>query len=342
MRHHSDGHGHGHGHGHTHDPGGAAMAHLHSDDGLRTAVIATFGLLLTGAVELAIFMVSGSAGLLADALHNLGDVSTTIAIAVAFLFSKRQASERYPYGLHRAEDLAGLFVLLVMAVSAVLAGWESLLHLAGGHRPQRIVAGMAAALVGAAGNELVARYKIATGHRIGSVSLAADGRHSRQDALVSLAAVAGLVGAAAGWERADGLAGLAITAVLVAVLISTARGVLERALDAVDPDVLAQITRTAMSVPAVGQVHDVRARWSGRALWATLAIELPEVLPLGEAHAIAEQVRHALLHDIPALVAADIHMDPGPERAGHHAATAHHAPTSARSPASQPDAGRFA
>jgi cation diffusion facilitator family transporter len=314
-------------HTHTHDVAGAGVAHLRTDDGLRVALIATAGLLLTGAIELAIFaLFARSAGLLADAFHNLGDVSTTIVIAIAFLFSRRPVSERYPYGFHRAEDLAGLFVLLAMAASAVAAGWVSVDHLMTGHLPAQIGVGMAAALVGAAGNEAVAQYKIRAGRRLHSVSLQADGQHSRQDALVSLAAFVGLLGAAFGIRWADGVAGLAITAVIVVVLVTTARAVFGRALDEVDPALIRRITSVSTAVPGVEAVHGVRARWSGRALWIALTIDLPAEMSLAGAHAIAEQVHHTLLHEIESVQAVDIHMDPGPNRRDHHQQTAHHFP----------------
>jgi cation diffusion facilitator family transporter len=313
----------------THSPSpashpGAAAAHLHTAEGLRAAVIATLGLLVTGAVELAIFAISGSAALLADALHNLGDVSTTVAIWLAFSLSRRAASRRYPYGLYRAEDLAGLFVVVAMAASAALAGWESVQHLVSGDRPRHLLPALAAALVGVLGNEAVARYKIHVGRRIGSVALEADGYHSRQDGLVSLAAVLGLLGVAAGLDWADGAAGLLITAVIALMLVATARQVLGRALDAVEPALLEQIADTAAAVPGVQGVHDVRARWAGRALWASLTVELPATMPLAEAHAVAEGVRHALFHAIPNLVDVDVHMDPGPQRDEHHQETIHH------------------
>ena len=311
-------------HNHSHDTGGSGLGHLRNDEGLRAALIATAGLLVTGVVELAIFAISGSAGLLADAFHNLGDVSTTVAIAVAFVFARRAATTRYPYGLHRSEDLAGLFVLLVMAVSAGVAGWESVRHLTEGKTPDHLLAGMAAALIGVAGNEAVAQYKIRVGKRIKSVSLEADGQHSRQDGLVSLAAFLGLLGVSFGFNWADGVAGLLITGVLVLVLCTTARDVLRRALDAVEPELLDRIAAISAWAEAVEGVHDVRARWAGRTLWTTLSIQLPAGLSLGEAHDVAERVRHNLLHEIDGLVEADIHMDPGPDRAPHHQGTAHH------------------
>jgi len=308
-------------HGHSHANAGAD---LRTAEGIKAAKWSSLGLLIAGGTELGIFALGDSAGLLADAIHNLGDVSTTIAIWIAFTVSKRQATERYPHGYHRVEDLAGLFVLIVMAASAVAAGYSSLQHLITGAHPTHLVLSAAAAIAGFAGNEIVAEYKVRTGRRIGSVSLEADGAHSRTDGLVSLAALAGIIGVAVGFERADGIAGVLITLVIIGVLVSTARGVLGRTLDAVDPDLTRQVRTVAASVPLVTNVHDVRVRWAGRALFVTLSISLPSEISLAEAHAAAEAVRHALLHEIENLREIDVHMDPDESVEPAHALTAHH------------------
>lgn len=91
----------------------------------RAVVIGALGLALTGVLELAVALVSGSAALLGDALHNLADVTTSVVVFVGFWGSRGLASPRYPYGRERTEDLAGIGVALVIWVSAVFAGWES-------------------------------------------------------------------------------------------------------------------------------------------------------------------------------------------------------------------------
>lgn len=310
----------GHGHSHAGPPG----AELRTAEGIRAAQWSTLGLFIVGAIEITIFALGNSAGLLADAIHNLGDVSTTLAIWVAFSYSRRPANERYPYGYHRAEDLAALFVLIVMTASAVAAGYSSIEHVITGQHPSHLLLSGLAAIAGFVGNELVGLYKLRVGRRIGSVSLNADGVHSAVDGLVSLAALAGILGVAAGWNRADGLAGLLITVVIAGVLLQTARGVLGRSLDSIDPALTAQVRTAAAAVPLVQGVGDVHLRWAGRALFVTLSIALPPELTLAQAHSTAEEVRHALLHDIENLREAEVHMDPAGDYALVHAATAHH------------------
>ena len=317
------GHGHGHGgHGHEH---GRVDADLYGDRaGLRAVQISTAGMLIVAAIQFAIAVIGGSAGLFADALHNLGDVLTTVALWIAFVIARRAANQRYTYGYYRAEDLAGVFIVLVIIASAVAGAAESILKLTSGSVPTQLPLSMAAALVGVAGNELLAQYKISVGRRINSVPLIADGQHSRIDGLTSLAAFVGLIGVALGFRIADPIAGLVITVVILTVVYSTTRSVLQRLLDAVDSRVVPSIVSIASEVPGVEAVNDVRARWVGHTLHVAMNIEVDAELTLVKAHAIAEEVRHRLFHRIKGLSEAIIHTDPHSHGEDYHQLVAHH------------------
>src|SRR5215467_4970984 len=296
------------GHGHEH---GKVDADLYGNRaGLRAVQISTAGMFIVAAIQFAIAGIGGSAGLFADALHNLGDVLTTVALWIAFVISSRAANQRYTYGYHRAEDLAGIFIVLVIIASAVAGAWESIQKLTSGSAPTHLLLSMAAAVVGFAGNEILAQYKISVGKRINSVPLVADGQHSRIDGLTSLAAFVGLIGVALGVRIADPIAGLVITGVILTVVYSTSRSVLQRLLDAVDPRIVPSIIKTASEVPGVEDVTDVRARWVGHTLHVAMNIEVDAELTLAKAHAIAEEVRHRLFHSITGLSSAIIHTDP--------------------------------
>jgi cation diffusion facilitator family transporter len=318
----------------SHDHSHVRPENVTDERAIRAARLATFALLATALIQLVIVALGRSAALFADALHNLGDVSTTVALWIAFLVSRRMASRAYTFGFQRVEDLAGVFIVLVILASAALAGRESIAKFRSGEAPTHVAISMAAALVGVIGNEAVALYKIRVGRQINSASLVADGLHSRIDGLASLAAFAGLAGVALGMPRADPLAGLVITVVILWVAVGAIREVAWRLLDRVDPEIVHQIEHVAESVPGVEDARDVRARWAGRSLFVTLAISLDGALPLTEAHAIAEEVRHALLHDVPGVAMVDVHMDPsGDAREAAHAGTAHHAGAAPSMPA---------
>ncbi|HEX9132450.1 MAG TPA: cation diffusion facilitator family transporter [Ktedonobacteraceae bacterium] len=325
-------HNHDHDHGkHDHDDRGHGHEHGKVDAdlygnraGLRAVQISTVGMLLVSVIQFAIARYGGSAGLFADALHNFGDVFTTIALWIAFVISNRAANQRYTYGYYRAEDLAGIFIVLVIIASATASAIESVQKLISGNIPTQIYLSMAAALVGVAGNELLAQYKISVGKRINSVPLVADGQHSRIDGLTSLAAFIGLIGVQLGFPKSDPIAGIVITIVIITVVFSTSRSVLQRLLDAVDPRIVPTIITTALAVPGVEAVTDIRARWVGHTLHVVMNIEVDAELTLSKAHAIAEEVRHRLFHDVKGISEVVIHTDPSSASGDHHQETAHH------------------
>jgi Co/Zn/Cd efflux system component len=74
----------------------------------RAIAVSAIGLAATGVAELVLAVLTGSVGLLGDAIHNLSDVSTSAVVFLGFRLSRKGPTERYPYGLDRAEDLAGI------------------------------------------------------------------------------------------------------------------------------------------------------------------------------------------------------------------------------------------
>ncbi|MGH8885377.1 MAG: cation diffusion facilitator family transporter [Egibacteraceae bacterium] len=310
--------------GHVHDHASMDRELLTHAKAMRAIWISVAMLGATAVAQLAIVAISGSVGLFADALHNLGDVAGTASLWVALRLSRRAASDEFPYGWRRAEDLAGLFILVAIAASAALAGWESITALLGGAR-QVTNLGLAfgAALLGVVGNEGAARYRIHVGRQIDSVALVADGQHARTDGLASAAAAIGILGVWLGFPLADPLAGLAITSAIVWILCRTGRDVLRRTMDAVEPSLLPRIREVVGGIDGVCGVHDVRARYLGRGLVVQLHAEVDPDLPLRAAHDLAEQVRHRVVHEFPQLVTIDVHLDPAGVD-GAHDGTAHH------------------
>jgi cation diffusion facilitator family transporter len=339
---HADEHGHDHSHGHRHSGPRGLLTQLlapHSHDaadsihdqlvgsaeGIRTVKLSLLGLGATAAFQCVVVLLSGSVALLADTIHNVADASTALPLWFAFSLSRRPPTRRYTYGFGRAEDLAGVFVVLMIAGSAGVAAWESVQRLL---HPQPLthlewVAG--AAVIGFMGNELVAQYRIRTGERIGSAALVADGYHARTDGLTSLAVLGGALGVWLGFPQADPLVGLLITVAILVILKDAAVQVWRRLMDSVDPQLLARAEAAARSAEGVQAVSSVRARWIGHTIHAEAQIVADGALSLREAHAVAEGARHAMLHAVPKLSSVTIHVDPNThDGSDPHAALAHH------------------
>src|SRR5438309_6720377 len=342
-RHHDHHHDHGHPHDHEHDRRTGILARLlhavrpHSHEaadrvdtameasaaGMRALWISLAVLGATAAIQAAVAVASGSVALLGDALHNAADALTAVPLGVAFVLGRRRPTRSYTYGYGRAEDLAGIVIVLVVALSSAAAAFAAIQRLLHPHPVTNLVAVAIAATLGFAGNELVARYRIRTGRRIGSASLVADGLHARADGFTSLAVLAGAGGVAAGWRWADPVVGLLITAAIGVVGWQAAREVGRRLMDSVDPALTEQAEATLRAVPGVLAVGRVRLRWVGRVMRAECEISVDPACTVGQAHDIAVSAEHALIHAIPRLAAASVHADPL-DGTDHHAVLADH------------------
>lgn len=315
---------HEHGHDRSHDAARLDAALEASAAGIRCVKGSMLALAATAAAQLVVVASTGSVALLADTIHNVTDALTAVPLWIAFVVGRRPATKRYPYGYARVEDLAGIFIVLVIAASAGVAAWEGVRRLSDPRPIENLGWVMAASVVGFAGNELVAMYRIRVGQRIGSAALVADGYHARSDGITSLGVLAGAIGVALGFDRADPIAGLAITVAILVVLWQATRSVFRRILDGTDDATIPLVEEVAASVSGVDHVTSAKARWTGHVLNAELEIMVDPALSVQAAHRIAEEVEHALLHAIPRLRGATVHVDPHDHGPHYSGPMAHH------------------
>jgi cation diffusion facilitator family transporter len=295
-------------HDHTH--GAIDRVLLSSERGIWAVKWSFAVLFVTAAMQVLVVLFSGSVALLADTIHNFGDALTAVPLWLAFSLSRRPATKRFTYGYGRVEDLAGLLVLVMILVSGLVAGYESIKRLIEPQEVRNLWAVIAASIIGFAGNEGVALFRIRVGKEIGSAALVADGYHARVDGLTSLAVLFGAIGVWLGYPLADPVVGLLISAAIFKILWDAGKSVLLRVLDGVDPQVVEDIQHIAQPVRGVGEIKDVRVRWVGHRMQAELSIAVDPNLDVSEGHKIAMDVQHRLLHQLNYLASATIHIDP--------------------------------
>lgn len=294
--------------------------------GMRALWISLAVLGVTAVAQAGIVVLTGSVALLGDTVHNAADALTAIPLGIAFVLGRRAATRRFTYGYGRAEDLAGIVILLTIAASAAFAAWAAVDRLLNPRALEHLWVVAIAAVIGFIGNEWVARYRIRVGREIGSAALVADGLHARTDGFTSLAVLLSAGGAALGWRLADPIVGLLITAAILLVLRDAAREVFRRVMDAVDPALVDAAEEALLTVPGVRGVGELRLRWIGHRLRAEVAVVVDGELTVREAHEVAVGAEHALLHAVPKLTAALVHADPAvlPGAPDPHKVLAHH------------------
>lgn len=326
------GHSHGSG-GHDHDhPGGVKgfvrsifSPHSHdaadsidnalesSAEGIRALKVSLLVLLATALAQALIVWLTGSVALLADTIHNFSDALTAVPLWIAFVLGRRVATRRYTYGYGRAEDLAGLFIVAMIALSAVVAGVESVRRIID---PQPISSPWVVFIAGGLGfigNEWVALYRIRVGRRIGSAALVADGLHARTDGFTSLAVAVGAVGVMLGFPLADPIVGVLITIAILAVLRGVVVEVFRRLMDGVEPEFVEATEKTLAASPGVVDVRRLRMRWDGHRLTADADVTVDRDLTLVQARSIAHDAEHQLTGSIPKLAVACVHAYPRPQ-----------------------------
>ena len=328
---HAHEHAHGHPHDHGHEPRTGLWGSLthaftpHSHDsadsidsalessarGIRAVKFSLVLLGITAAAQLVVVYLSGSVALLADTIHNFSDALTAVPLWIAFVLGRRAATRRYTYGYGRAEDLAGLFVIAMIALSAVLAGWQAVDRLLNPAPIQNVGWVAVAGFLGFLGNEAVAVFRIREGKAIGSAALVADGHHARADGFTSLAVLIGAAGVAIGWSWADPVVGLVITVAIVMVLRTAARDVFRRLMDGVEPELVEAAETTLAAVPGVTAVRAVRMRWIGHQIHAEAELDVDAATSLVDAHALAHRAEAELVSTTPRLTAAVVHAYPG-------------------------------
>lgn len=309
-------HHHGHDHAHDHDHPTGIRGFLHelfvphshdaadsiddaleaSSSGVRALVISLVILLATTLLQLAVVLVSGSVALLADTVHNFSDALTAIPLWVAFVLGRRAATRAFTYGFGRAEDLAGLFIIAVVALSAVVAAWQSIdrfIH----PQPLHNLGWVAVAgVIGFAGNEAVAIYRIRVGRRIGSAALVADGVHARIDGFTSLAVVVGAVGVMLGLPWADPVIGLLISAAILVLLWGTVRSIGRRLMDGVEPELVDRLVHALQHADGVVAVERPQLRWTGHRLSGAAVLVVAAPTPQAADEVVAEARASAVEH----------------------------------------------
>lgn len=298
-------------HGHSHDePDFGGDPALATTEGIRTVWLALAALGTTALIQIVIVAMSGSVALLADMVHNIGDTLNSIPLLVAFSLARRAATRRYTYGYGKAEDLAGVSIVLSIAISAAIALWESFQKFIHPRPMTHIPWVIAAAFIGFVGNEAVALLQIRTGRQMGSEAMVADGLHARIDGITSLAVIAAAVGTLLGFPMVDPIIGLLIGVSIVFITRDAAVRIWYRLMDAIDPTITERIEQYAGDVPGVRTVQSVRVRWFGHQLHADVTLVLDEEQSFAASADVTMAVRQALLTHIRRLAALTIETLP--------------------------------
>ena len=287
-------------HDHSHTDMAGDRAFLDNRVAVRTVWIALLALGATTALQVVIYIASGSVALLADTVHNLGDALNSIPLLFAFYIARRAATKRFTYGYGRLEDIAGVFIVISIAFSAAYILYESTQRLLNPLPLDNLEWIALASLVGFMGNELVAEMQIRVGRRIGSDAMIADGQHARIDGLTSLAVLVAVVGTLIGLPILDPIVGIVIALAIVGITWNAIRAVWLRMMDGVDPHLVEHVAAHALEVDGVVELRSLRLRWVGHRMYGAMVARV-DADSMERGAEIVAAIQHEARHVIPQL-----------------------------------------
>ncbi|HSG16178.1 MAG TPA: cation diffusion facilitator family transporter [Anaerolineae bacterium] len=304
---------HWHGHSHQQSELAADQALLDNKEGVRVLWISLGALLLTSVLQVFIVWLSGSVALLADTMHNIGDGLNSIPLLIALYLARRVATRRYTYGFGKAEDVAGVFIVISIAISAIIVFWESIQKFINQEPMTNLGWVAVAAVIGFLGNEFVAVLEIRTGRKIGSAAMVTDGLHARTDGLTSLSVLIAAIGTWLGFPILDPIIGILIGVAILFITRDAIVAMWYRLMDAIEPEYMDRAEAVIDRQGGVKALRRLRMRWVGHRLHAEVIVAVDSGLTTVQGHDIAEQLRHELFHEFATMSDVMVHVDPWAE-----------------------------
>lgn len=282
-------------------------------EGSRAVVLGVIASALLATTKIAAGIFGNSYALVADGVESVLDIFSGLLIWGGLRASAMPQTERYPYGLGKAEPLASLVVSTVLLMAAVGIAVGAVQEIVTPHQSPAVFTLLI--LVGVvATKEGMFRMLSTRAEAIGSQALQVDAWHHRSDALTSVAAFVGISVAlifGEGFESADGWAALVACGVISYNGVRLFRASLKEVLDVAAPDEIRdRIRDVTTSVSGVEGIDLLRVRRSGLVLWVDIHVEVDGNLSVCEGHEIAHLVKDRLMGSGLRILDALVHIEP--------------------------------
>ena len=275
----------------------------------KAALLSIFVSALLAVVKYLIGILSGSIALIADAIHSLTDVISSIGVFIGLRISSREPTREFPYGFYKTENIASLF----LALAIFYAGYEIIITSVEKFEAAivtNLLAAISVALLSIIIALLLSSYKLKVGRELNSPSLIADGQHTRSDALSSVAVLSGLVGYYFGFSSLDAIAGIVVSVLIFRAGYEILKDSVKVLLDAsIGNEELNRIREAVAEINGVRKIHYVKARSSGKFIFIELDIHT-NLKDLERAHYLSDRIEERIKSEIKNVDRVIVHMEP--------------------------------
>jgi len=283
------------------------MAHLGRDK--KAALVSIVVTAFLAVIKYFVGILSGSIALVADAIHSLTDVISSIGVFIGLKISSRKPTEAFPYGFYKAENIASLF----LAIAIFYAGYEIILTSV--EKFEEVILtdvpiAISAALTSLVFTLLLSSYKLKVGRETKSPSLVADGKHTRTDVYASAVVLIGILGNYLGFYSLDQMAGILVAGFIFKSGYEILKDSTKVLLDAsIDYESLHRIREVASEAHGVRKIHSLKARGSGKFIFVELEIET-NLRDLERAHHLSDKIEEKIKSEMKNVDRVIVHVEP--------------------------------
>lgn len=259
-------------------------------------------------------LMASSGAMISDAIHSASDVFSTIIVIIGVKISGKASDEDHPYGHDRFECVASIILAILLGVTGVGIGLTGVQKLTAGHYDTLAVPGvlaLAAAVISIVVKEIMYWYTRNAAKKINSGALMADAWHHRSDALSSIGAFVGILGARLGYPILDPIASIVICVMIAKASIDIFRDAIDKMVDhSCDAKTEESMKREILKVPGVRRVDLLKTRLFGSKMYVDIEIAADGNISLFDAHDIAENVHHTIENKFKDVKHCMVHVNP--------------------------------
>ena len=280
---------------------------------MRVSGVTIAGNLVLSLLKLLAGILGHSGAMISDAVHSASDVFSTVVAVIGINISRKKSDKDHQYGHDRMECVAAIILAVILFATGIgigINGLEQIIKGVEGNKAPGLVA-LVAAVVSIATKESMYWYTRGAARKINSGALMADAWHHRSDALSSVGAFIGILGARMGYPILDPIASVVICIFIGKAAYDIFKDAVDKMVDkSCDEKTIQKMREVIASQAGVENIDLLQTRLFGAKIYVDIEIAADKTLSLENAHEIAQRVHDAIEKNFPLVKHCMVHVNP--------------------------------
>ncbi|HBJ1650803.1 cation diffusion facilitator family transporter [Clostridium botulinum] len=275
--------------------------------GYRVSIVTIIGNVILSIIKIGIGIIASSKAMIADGVHSLSDVFSTIGVIIGLKLSSKKADKEHPYGHEKFESLTSVFLGIMLVLVSLGIGFSGIKNLIYGNYSTPGSLAIFAAVISIVSKEAMYWYTLKYAEKINSTSLKADAWHHRSDSFSSIGALIGIIGARMGFPMLDPAIALVISIIIIKVSYDILKQSINQLMDtSIGDDAIKKMNAAIHSIDGVKNIDNLKTRFHASKIYVDVEISVESDISVEEGHKIAmnvhniieknKDVKHCMVH----------------------------------------------